>query len=260
MQSISVYEDVLVPRLFLPLAEQLLDLVELKPGERVLDVACGPGTVAQVAAARVGLAGHVTGCDLSPAMLDIARSKSSSIEWLETSAAPLAGVPDNAFDVVTCQQGLQFFPDRPAAVAEMHRALVPGGRVAIAVWGPLERSPAFAALADAIEDVVGKEAADRFRGGPWGMPDPDDLARLLDGAGFADVHVVQRTAAGTFEEGAVQLAAPLVVSPVADDIASLSEDQAVALVEAVACHAEPITEGGAIRSTSEANVAIGRKP
>lgn len=260
VQSISLYEDVLVPRLFLPLAEQLLDLVDVQPGERVLDIACGPGTVAQLAAARVGLAGHVTGCDVSPAMLDVARSKSSSIEWLETSAAPLVGVAEESFDVVTCQQGLQFFPDRPAAVAEMHRALVPGGRVAIAVWGPLEHSPAFAALAAALREVKGDESADRFRNGPWGMPDPDALAELLGDAGFVDVQVVPRTVSGDFEGGPEQLVAVLAISPVADDVAVLSDEAAVALPAALARHAEPLTEDGVIRSTLEANVAFGRKP
>lgn len=255
--GVAVYDDVLVPRMFNPLAEQVLDLAGVQAGDRVLDVACGPGTVACLAAERVGPTGRVVGCDVSPAMLELARAKLSAVQWIESPAAPLGGIPDAAFDVVTCQQGLQFFPDRPAAVAEMHRALAPGGRAVVAVWGPIERSPAFAALADAIEDVVGKEAADRFRGGPWGMPDPGDLARLLEGAGFEDVQVVQRTATGTFEEGAVQLAAPLVVSPAADDILSLTDAQAAALVEAADRHAEPLTEGGAIRNAAESNVAIG---
>lgn len=257
--GVSVYEDVLVPRVFVPLAEQVLDVAGVQPGERVLDVACGPGTVACLAAERVGPTGRVVGCDLSPDMLEIARRKSTAVDWVETPAAPLAGLADESFDLVVCQQGLQFFPDRPAALAEMRRVLVPGGRAVVAVWGPIEGSPAFKALADALEDVVGEAAAARFRGGPWALTDPDDLARLLEGAGFAEVQVVQRTASGSFDGGPAQLAAPLVVSPAADDVVSLSEADALAFVEAVGRYTEPLTDGGSIRSTFESNVAIGVK-
>ncbi|HEX9970113.1 MAG TPA: methyltransferase domain-containing protein, partial [Acidimicrobiales bacterium] len=113
----EVYDQLLVPRMFQPLAEVLLDAVEVAPGERVLDVATGPGTVARVAAARVGPTGSVTGADISEAMLTVARGKpavadGAPLTWVESPACPLAGVEDGSFDAVTCQQGLQFFPDR----------------------------------------------------------------------------------------------------------------------------------------------------
>ena len=71
----NFYDEIMVPRMFEPFAELLLDQVNLLSGEAVLDVACGPGTVARLAALRVGPSGRVTGCDLSPAMLELARSK-----------------------------------------------------------------------------------------------------------------------------------------------------------------------------------------
>jgi ubiquinone/menaquinone biosynthesis C-methylase UbiE len=134
----SFYDEILVPRWFEPWARLLLDKLAPEPGQTVLDVACGPGTVTRLAAQRVGPKGHVTGCDFSPAMLELAHSKSSidasaPIDYLECPANAL-GVPDDAFDLVTCQQGLQFFPNRDAALAEMRRVLRPGGKLGIAVW------------------------------------------------------------------------------------------------------------------------------
>jgi ubiquinone/menaquinone biosynthesis C-methylase UbiE len=113
----------------------LLDDCELQKGATVLDVATGPGTVARLAAKRIWPGGRVVATDISRPMLDVARSKPSfraPIMYLESPAAPLA-VESAAFDVVVCQQGLQFFPDRTAALGEMRRALKPGGRLAIAV-------------------------------------------------------------------------------------------------------------------------------
>jgi ubiquinone/menaquinone biosynthesis C-methylase UbiE len=172
--AMSFYDEIMVPRWFEPWARLLLDKLNPESGQTVLDVACGPGTVTRLAAQRVGPKGSVTGCDLSPAMLELARSKNSidasaPIEYLECPADVL-GVPDGVFDLVTCQQGLQFFPDRSAALAEMRRVLRPGGKLGIAVWCSIEDCPPFLALANALEQVLGTEVADAYKGGPWGWP------------------------------------------------------------------------------------------
>jgi SAM-dependent methyltransferase len=95
--AMAVYDDVLVPRLFAPWADLLLDLLTVRPGECLLDVACGPGSIPSLAA-RLGPGGAVTGCDLSPAMLDLAAAKGgpaggASIEYVpirSTAAANIA--------------------------------------------------------------------------------------------------------------------------------------------------------------------------
>jgi SAM-dependent methyltransferase len=209
----QVYDELMVSRLFAPWGEYLVDQLEIAPGETVLDVACGPGSVTRIAAKRVGTGGRVTGCDVSPAMLALARAKpaaseGATIAYLEAPADQLP-VEDAAFDVVVCQQGLQFFSDRPAAVAEMHRALGPSGRLGIAVWTDIDRSPPFRALAIGIEDVVGAELANRYRGGPWGFPSGEQLAFLLQEAGFDEVGVATHVLPVTFEDGPAQLAATL---------------------------------------------------
>src|SRR5262249_5625385 len=126
----EVYERELVPAVFAPWAPMVVALAHPRPGERVIDVACGTGIVARIAAVQVGSGGAVTGIDLNPGMLNVARSLKTTgeaaapIQWQEASADKLA-FPNSSFDIAYCQLGLQFFADRPAALREMRRVLVP---------------------------------------------------------------------------------------------------------------------------------------
>jgi len=186
------YNQHLVPAIFAPWAEDLVDLAAPHPGDRVLDVACGPGVVARLAARRAGT-GQITGLDVNPGMLNVARSLPSELPicWLEGDALHLP-FPDRAYHLVLCQQGVQFFPDRAAGLAQMRRVLMPGGRIALAVWGPIERSPGFAALAAALEHHVSAAAAAAARS-PFSLPGTSDLRDLMQGAGLRDVEIHSRT-------------------------------------------------------------------
>jgi SAM-dependent methyltransferase len=232
----TVYDEILVPRLFNPWGQRLLDGVGVAPGASVLDVACGPGTVARLAAARAGRSGHVTACDFSPAMLGVAAAKAP----LEGAAdityrlcpADALDVPDGGFDVVVCQQGLQFFPDRVAALTEMRRAVKPGGRAGVSVWCAIEESPFFVALAGAVGEVFGKEAELGYRAGPWGLTARDELARLFDDAGFTDVRVTRETLPVVFEGGPAQILASLATSALGPQVAALDDQGRADLVAA----------------------------
>jgi ubiquinone/menaquinone biosynthesis C-methylase UbiE len=133
-----LYQRHLVPAVTASWAADLVERVGLRRGERVLDVACGTGVVARAAAGRAGRTGHVAGIDINAGMLAVARSvpagPGAGISWFEGS---ILGLPFRAgsYDVVLCQLGLQFFPDRPAALAEMRRVLVTGGRLGLNVYG-----------------------------------------------------------------------------------------------------------------------------
>jgi len=176
----NAYDSYLVPRLFTPWARVLLDSLLPLAGEAGLDVACGTGVVTRMAAERVGPDGAATGADISAQMLEIARAKpapanAAPIEYVESPAAPLA-VQDSAFDFLTCQQGFQFFPDRAAAAAEARRALKPGGRVGITVWGPIQECGHFMTLHGVLREKVDRELADLILV-PFSWPDPDALSR-----------------------------------------------------------------------------------
>ena len=156
------YESNLVPIIFAPWAGELVETATLRQGDRVLDVACGTGIVARTAARKLGNTGGVVGLDASAPMITVARSTATAegiaIEWWEANAVELP-FPEAAFDVVLCQSGLPFFPDRSASLREMRRVLKPGGRLILSVWGPIERSRGFAIAADAVARHIGPEAA-----------------------------------------------------------------------------------------------------
>jgi len=264
--GMEAYDDALVGPVFSPWGEYLLDALTVTPGERLLDVATGPGTVARLASARLGPAGHVLATDLSAAMLAIAEAKGpvadgSPIEYRLSPAVPLAA-PGNSFAVACCQHGLQFFPDRPGALAEMRRALRPGGRIGLAIWASVEMCPPFAALRDAIGDVMGVEAAERYARGPWGLHAPRALAEMVTAAGFAEVSVDEITRPVRFDAGAAQLDRSLAASGLAAEIGALGRDTRAALASAVADKLGSLTDhsSGAITSylTSQIVLAVAR--
>ena len=181
------YQRYFVPAIGGPFAEDLTAEAALRPGERILDVACGTGVVARLAAERIGPSGVVAALDLNPAMLSVARSIPSTgaaVHWYETSAESIP-LPDSAFDVVLCQLGLQFVADKSAALREMRRVLTPGGRAFVSTPSP---NPFFDALDEAVTRHVGSEAG-AFVRMVFSLNDPDVIAGLFRDAGFTDVNV-----------------------------------------------------------------------
>src|SRR5215813_11258653 len=175
-----------------PWVRRLVDVAALRPGEHILDVACGTGFVARLAADRVGAGGRVVGVDLNERMIETARTVSTAdvhntIEWRTGDAAALP-FANAAFDVVLCQQGVQFFPDRIQGLREMRRVLRLGGRLAFTVWSAITDSPYRAALADAIERHVGTGAGAVMRA-PDALHDAGEVRRLVVSAGFENVRV-----------------------------------------------------------------------
>jgi SAM-dependent methyltransferase len=181
----EVYEAELVPAIFGAWAPVVVDLCDPRPGERVLDLACGTGVVARLAARRVGPTGRVVGVDPNPRMLAVARAGvapepgAAPVEWRQAGAEALP-LADAGFDVVCCQLGLQFFIDRPVALREMHRVLAPGGQLALMVWRSIDRwcgGPSTAGVAvhrpqPRLRRAAGRPGAPRRRGGGGGRARP----------------------------------------------------------------------------------------
>lgn len=182
----ELYERYLVPAITSHWASDLLDRIALRRGESVLDVACGTGIVARLAAQR-GHAGRLVGIDLNTAMLATARTKSAEIEWLEGSALELP-FHESSFDVVVCQLGLQFFPDRPLALKEMVRVLKPGGRAGLSVFSAIERTPAAHALVQALDKYLGAESS-RTKRSEHLSCDAREVGNWAKQAGFDNVDV-----------------------------------------------------------------------
>jgi SAM-dependent methyltransferase len=240
-----------------------MDLVEVAdagPGERVLDIACGTGVVARTAAHRVGSAGTVVGLDLNAPMLDAARAQAASeglsIEWREGSATKLP-FPDTAFDLVLCQQGLQFFPDRVAALREMHRVLgPPRGRLALSVWRPIEGSPGFAVLARALSHHISPEAGELLPSGPFGLGQAAEVRVLVAGAGFRDIAI--RPAVKTLRYSSPEEFVRCYVagSALAGPVAAAADDERAALLAEVNAGLRSYVDDRGLAFPIESNVAV----
>lgn len=186
----EAYERHLVPTLFLPWARLLIERAGVSEAASVLDVASGTGVVARCALDRVGPRGKVVSSDVSPAMLSFVTSVAPDVETLLTPADDLGAAAQ--FDVVLCQQGLQFMADPAAAMASMCGALRPGGVLALSVWAagcPLEPFDVYGQVLQAEgvpEPFPGAYTYSFCRA-------PEEITDLFDSAGMSDVEVSVET-------------------------------------------------------------------
>jgi len=235
----ELYERYVVPYILGPWAPGLVALAALQPGERVLDVACGTGVVARLVAAQVGATGHVTGLDLNAGMLAVARTLPSppgtSITWVEGSAIAM-DLPDASWNVILCQQGFQFFPDQPAALREMHRVLVPGGRVLLSVWQ--SAGPYDIAVSEALKRHVGAETATRYLAARV-VPAAEELERLFVEAEFRAVEIHACSMTPRLPQVEVFVLCHLAATPVAGVVAALSDGERAALARHVSLALQP---------------------
>jgi len=260
------YEKNVVTYTTAPFAAILLEHANPQPGEHVVDVACGTGIVARQTAPRVGATGTVIGVDINPAMLTVARSlpapEGASIDWREGSALSLP-LPDHTFDLALCQAGLQFFPDRPAAVCEMYRVLKPDGRVAISVWRSPEHNPVsqliWGTLAHHLNTTIAVLTP------AMSLGDAGELRALLEAAGFADVTVVARSYT-VREPYTPQLIARVFpsVAAVVPTFSAMSNEERAALAQKVQTEIDPAlakyVEGGEQLYPMSTHIAMARKP
>jgi ubiquinone/menaquinone biosynthesis C-methylase UbiE len=192
----QVYDSLFVPAEFEAWAPRVAAAARIGPGSRVLDVACGTGVLSREAMRRVGPTGSVTGLDVDPGMLAVAARHAPEIRWREGRAEALP-FADRSFDAVLCQFGLMFFPDRIAALREMHRVAAAGGYIAVAVWDTLDQTPAYAAFVRLLARVVGPRAAEALKA-PFVLGDRDELAALITAAGLRIFDIETHRATATF--------------------------------------------------------------
>jgi ubiquinone/menaquinone biosynthesis C-methylase UbiE len=173
------------------LADALLDAAALAPGQRVLDLASGPGLLARAAAARVAPGGWVLASDIAEAMLAegarrIEAGASAVLAFAAADAEHLC-LPDASFDRVLAGLALFMFPHPERALAEIRRVLRPGGQLALSVWGPREAVPLIARAQDCVARLLPPPKVARpsvFRFG-----EPAVLEAALAAAGFAGVRI-----------------------------------------------------------------------
>lgn len=190
----EAYEKHMVPGMFLHWTERVLRIAAPQPGEHILDVACGTGIGARLAAQLAGSGGKVAGLDLDPGVVEVARriteQGQTPVEW---HCANALGMPftDAAFDLCLCLQGLQFLPDRVAGLSEIRRVLKRSGRLVASIWGPLDANKGHYAVVHALE-AQNVDAAPAKRA--CSFANPEEICDVVARAGFT--HVDLRTCDG----------------------------------------------------------------
>lgn len=183
IEAVAAYEELLLPALFEQWAAPTLDAAKVRPGSRVLDVACGTGILAREALVRAGPAASIAGVDVNLGILEIARCNAPDVDWRQAAAEQLP-FEDGSFDAVVSQFGLMFFQDRTTSIREMLRVSVAGGRIAIAVWDGLENNRAYLDEVTFVERAAGKAAGDALRA-PFAFGDQTELKEILADSGLA---------------------------------------------------------------------------
>jgi SAM-dependent methyltransferase len=251
------YEEAVVPALIREWAPRVVAAAGIRPGDRVLDVACGTGVLSRVVAEAVGSAGSVTGLDFDPGMLTMAARAAPGISWHRGVAEELP-FGDATFDAVVSQFGLMFFEDRSRALREMWRVLRPGGRMAVAVWASLEETPAYAVEVELVERMAGPAAANVLRS-PFVLGDRALLERTFADAEIPLGSLTTHAGTGHF---------PSIRAMVDTDLSGWLPITGVELdrqvIERILTEAETVfqrylTSDGTVRFASPAHIAVARR-
>ncbi len=219
----EAYEKFIAPAFGGVWAQDIVERAALRKGDRILDVGCGTGIVARFAYQSLGDSVHITGIDVNRIALEKAREISernaTRVEWKQADVTALP-FPDDEFDVLLCQQGLQYFPDRSRALSEIHRVLVDQGRIVFSVWRSIEFSPFYLAIHKALQDYVSQKTA-AVLASAYTLSDSVLLRTLFEGAKFKNINiriVVKQMRYSPLEEF---LFGSIFASPFANDILAL---------------------------------------
>lgn len=231
----------MVPAVAARAAEDLVRRAGLRPGDRVVDIACGTGIVARRAVDCVRWGGRVTGVDIDAHMLAVAREVSTHvyppIEWIEGDVAALP-LEDASFDVAVCQFAVQFFPDRRAAFSEIRRVLGRGGRIAFSVIRGAALHRPWMVLAEALDAHVSRKAGDTVRS-IFAVENIEDVRTELQAAGFSGVRVENRFEPARYPsfadfarfETASMPTSPEVAATIQAELDAIAADVAAALAD-----------------------------
>ena len=182
------------------LTRLMIDAVAPAPGDEVLELACGAGGLGLAIADQVTPGGRVVLSDVAPEMVAIASTRAARRDDVGGAARQVSAqvldleqidMPGDSFDIVVCREGLMFALDPVKAAREIARVLRPGGRAAIAVWGPRDRNPWLGVLADAVSQHTGTPVPPTGTPGPFSLSADGALERTLTAAGLEQVSLQQ---------------------------------------------------------------------
>ena len=261
----QVFEDYFGPAIFRPWGAVLIGLASPGLGDKVLDLACGTGTVARLVAEARGDSVELHGLDASPQMLDIARTTAAqtglNIRWTEGSSENLP-FEDGTFDLVLCQQGLQFFRDRERSAKEIYRILKAGGRLGASVWQDVRSHPLYGALFEAVSNKL--EAPFSAVSLPFSMGEQDEVRSYIASGGFEKIAMSEQRLNVKFPTpqlfvqlsvAAAAAAIPAFAEMAAQDRAALAEE----IAESLGPQVNKYVVGDFLEMPTVVNVAIASK-
>lgn len=243
-------------------AERTIDVLVVVRGARVLDVACGTGVFARLAAHVVGPTGRVVGLDPSRAAVEAARhiDVSSFVDWQDW-VGPELPFDDHSFDVAVCQHALHRFADPVFVLEEVRRVLAPGGRLGVVTWGPIEENPAFAAQLDAVVKA-GLESSGVVEAllDAFAFHNMEDLRALARRAGFVDVSCRTVRLLAALPPVAQWVRTYPSVPPLSDVWLACSQQSRVQFLSRVTELLRPFEHDGVLRVQASARLVVARSP
>jgi SAM-dependent methyltransferase len=242
----------------LPAQIRLLEMADLQPGERVVDIACGTGLVTFPAAEAVGSTGRVVGTDISESMVKLVRDEAKQREighaQFERMDAEDLRYPDCSFDAALSALGLMYVPDALKAVHEMFRLLKPGGRAVAAVWGGRSQC-GWAEIFPIVDSRVQSEVCPLF----FQLGTGDTLQRTFDAAGFVSSKADRLSAPLHYESANDALGAAFAGGPVALAYSRFDEETREEAHSEYLGSIEPFRNGDGYKIPGEFVVVSGRR-
>jgi ubiquinone/menaquinone biosynthesis C-methylase UbiE len=190
----EIYDQYLVPLIFAPYAWDLAErIVQLRP-QRVLEIAAGTGVLTRALASQLPAHVRMVGTDLNQPMLDYAMRRSSSYDGLIWKQADALALPfeDEKFDVVACQFGVMFFPDKIQGYREAYRVLKPGGHFVFNVWDRISANEFADVVTQALAKFFSEDPPLFMARTPHGYHDTAKIKEELTAAGFTSISVETR--------------------------------------------------------------------
>ena len=249
-------------RLLEPYAFDLMNKVDAKVREHVLDLATGPGEPAMSIARMVGPDGHVTGVDLSEKMIELATQlarerRLANTDFRVMDAEHLA-FPDNTFDAVVSRFGFQIFTNPEAVAREAHRVLRPGGRIVVAIWSTADKAPGLHALVGPMLEYAEPDE-DGYIPTPYELGAPGEMTALLAPAGFTDFTEERRTHMFVVASEHEYLDAMLHGTPLGHSIREESPEVQARVLEKTRANLQPWRTDGGFELPCECVLVTGRK-
>ncbi|MHB1138307.1 MAG: class I SAM-dependent methyltransferase [Microthrixaceae bacterium] len=246
-------------------ADALLDAAAVGSGDRVLELACGPGGVGLEAARRVGPTGTVTLSDVAPDMVAGAAARAAELGLGNVGARVFdlesIDLDDGSVDVVVCREGLMLVPDPVVAAGEMGRVVAPGGRVAVAVWGPREDNPWLGVLFDAMSELTGAPVPPEGIPGPFSLDRADRVEQVLVAGGLTGIRIRQVDVplrCDSFDEWWSWV--PPLAGPIANVLASLPPEAVDSVRATAVSRLEPFRAADGLVLPGVSLVASGHTP